>query len=47
MDAELLRFRFQTFKAEAGLLIGTLAVGLSPTLIANAINAGSFSYTSN
>ncbi|MGY4503349.1 hypothetical protein ACVWYH_007306 [Bradyrhizobium sp. GM24.11] len=38
---ELLRSRFQSFKAETVLLIGSMAVGFSPTLIANAINAGS------
>jgi hypothetical protein len=37
---ELQRSRFQGFKAETGLLIGAMAVGLSPTLIANVINAG-------
>jgi hypothetical protein len=38
---EMLRSRFQSFKAETGLLIGAMAVGVSPTLVANAINAGS------
>jgi hypothetical protein len=38
---EMLRSRFQSFKAETGLLIGAMAVALSPTLVANAINAGS------
>lgn len=38
---EMMRSRFQNFKAETGLLIGAMAVGLSPTLVANAINAGS------
>ena len=38
---EMLRSRFESFKAETAMLIGAMAIGLSPTLVANAINAGS------
>lgn len=38
---KLLRSHFERFKAETAMFLGTMAVGLSPTLIANAVNAGS------
>src|SRR5262249_13168443 len=34
---EILRSRFGSFKAETAMLIGAMVIGLSPTLVANAI----------